>query len=117
MACRCAPPFLAAALILAALPGSAQDRAPAAPGGLSEGVDLMQRGLQSMLDGLITEMRPAIDGMGRALTDLRPMAEDLRRLVDDIGNYEAPVILDNGDILIRRKPDPPRPLREGETEL
>jgi hypothetical protein len=39
------------------------------------------------------------------------------RLIDDIGNYEAPVVLDNGDILIKRKPAAPTPLKEGEVEL
>jgi hypothetical protein len=62
-------------------------------------------------------MQPAIEDMGRALSEMRPMAEDLMRLMDNIGNYEAPVVLENGDILIRRKPPPPEPLKEGEIEL
>jgi len=98
-------------LALAAPPAAAQDRPPDGP---PTGTELIERGMQSLLEGLFTEMRPALDEMGRALSDLRPMAEELMRLVDDIGNYEAPVILDNGDILIRRKP---APLREGEVEL
>ncbi len=55
--------------------------------------------------------------MGRALNEMRPMAEQLLKLIDDIGNYEAPVVLENGDILIRRKLPPPRPLQNGEIEL
>ncbi len=56
-------------------------------------------------------MQPALEEMGRALNEMRPMAEQLLKLIDDIGNYEAPVVLANGDILIRRKPErrPPRP--------
>jgi hypothetical protein len=56
---------------------------------------------------------------------MKPMADQLFRLIDDIGNYEAPVVLENGDILIKRKPaapaplpaPPPAPLKEGEVEL
>jgi hypothetical protein len=107
---------LAFALPLAALPAAAQEQ-PALPDSPSTGAELIERGMQSLLQGLFTEMRPALDEMSRALSDLRPMAEQLMRLVDDIGNYEAPVVLENGDILIRRKPAPPAPLREGEIDL
>ena len=90
---------------------------------LDEGVDLMQRGLGAILDGLGSRMEPALRDMGEAVTKLRPLAEELLRLVDDIGNYEAPVVLENGDILIRRKPRPPAPPvppvppKEGEVDL
>jgi hypothetical protein len=104
-------------LMLLALPVHAQDTPAPPPGGVEEGVDLLQRGMRSILDGLITEMQPTIDEMGQALTEMKPMAEKLLGLIDDIGNYEAPVVLENGDILIRRKPAAPQPLREGEVEL
>ena len=106
-------------LILMAPPVQAQEPPPPPPadGGVEEGVDLLQRGFQSILEGLFTEMQPAIDEMGRALTEMKPMADQLFKLIDDIGNYEAPVVLDNGDILIRRKPAAPEPLKEGEVEL
>ncbi|MFN7597435.1 MAG: AAA+ family ATPase [Cereibacter sp.] len=111
-------------LMLLALPVRAQEApAPAPPpsgGSVQEGVDLLQRGMRSILDGLVTEMQPAIDGMGRALTGMRPLADQLFALIDNIGNYEAPVMLENGDILIRRKPAAPAPLpaplKEGEVE-
>jgi hypothetical protein len=105
-------------LLLSAAPVWAQE-APAPPPerGMEEGVDLLQRGMRSILDGFFTEMQPTIDEMGRALTELRPMADQLFGLIDDIGNYDAPVVLDNGDILIRRKPAAPAPLKEGEVEL
>ena len=112
-------------LMLLALPAPAQE-APALPpsgGSVQEGVDLLQRGMQSILDGLVTEMQPAIDGMSRALTEMRPLADQLFTLIDNIGNYEAPVMLENGDILIRRKPAAPvpqplpAPLKEGEVDL
>ena len=112
---------LALALLLSALPAQAQEtETPAPPDATEEGVDLIERGMRSILEGLFTEMQPAIEDMGRALNEMRPMAEQLLKLIDDIGNYEAPVILENGDILIRRKPEPPEPpapLKDGEIEL
>lgn len=105
-------------LLLLALPAHAQDD-PAAPGtgSVEEGMGLIERGMRSVLDGLLQQMQPAMDDLGQALTEMRPMAEELMKLIDDIGNYEAPVVLENGDILIRRKPEPPAPLKEGEVEL
>ena len=41
------------------------------------------------------------------MTQLKPMLESLREKVDDLSNYEAPEVLPNGDIIIRRKPDAP----------
>jgi hypothetical protein len=108
--------------MLFALPAHAQE-APApgpVPEGTEQGMELIERGMRSILEGFFTEMQPAIEDMGRALTEMRPMAEQLLKLIDDIGNYEAPVVLENGDILIRRKPappEPPEPLKEGEIEL
>ncbi len=105
-------------LSLLALPVAAQDTAPPEPDvGLEEGMDLLQRGMRSIMEGLFQEMQPALDELDRAMTEMRPMAEQLLKLIDEIGNYEAPVILENGDILIRRKPDAPEPLKDGEVEL
>ena len=104
-------------MLMLSLPVQAQEAPAQPPGGVEEGVDLLQRGMRSILDGLFTEMQPAIEDMSRALTEMKPMADQLFRLIDDIGNYEAPVVLDNGDILIRRKPAAPAPLKEGEVEL
>jgi hypothetical protein len=112
------PAIFGLLLSLASLPAAAQDTL--APGGAEGGADLIERGVRSILEGLFTEMQPALEDMGRALNEMRPMAEQLLKLIDDIGNYEAPVVLENGDILIRRKPtppEPPRPLQDGEIEL
>jgi hypothetical protein len=101
------------------VPAAAQDQPPmpAPEDRMQEGADLLERGMRSILEGFFTEMQPAIEDMGRALTEMRPMAEELLKLMDNIGNYDAPVVLENGDILIRRKPKPPEPLKEGEVEL
>lgn len=47
---------------------------------------------------------------------MEPMAERLRALVDDLDAYEAPEMLPNGDIIIRRKPDVPERAPEEDTD-
>nr|WP_321510655.1 hypothetical protein [uncultured Celeribacter sp.] len=46
--------------------------------------------------------------MEQFFQDMEPALEELEGFVDDLSLYEAPVILPNGDILIRRKPEGPR---------
>jgi hypothetical protein len=107
-----------ALFLLLAAPAPAQEvTPPVAPD--DGGSDLMQQGLRLFFRGLMSEMEPAMDSMGKALDDMRPAIETLIGMIDDIRNYDAPVRLDNGDILIRRKPEAPayRPLKDGETEL
>ncbi|MEL7464070.1 MAG: hypothetical protein AAFN79_08395 [Pseudomonadota bacterium] len=41
----------------------------------------------------------------RFAEEAEPMAERLRGLMEDLDAYEAPEIMPNGDIIIRRKPD------------
>ena len=49
-----------------------------------------------------------------ALSRMAPVLKDLAVLVDDLGNYETPRRLENGDIVIRRKPGAPSPPPIGE---
>jgi|APEBP8051073178_1049388.scaffolds.fasta_scaffold00002_442 hypothetical protein len=118
------------AVCLLPLPALAQDDVPGltpesevqgAPSAeMDEGLDLMQRGLESILRGFAEEMKPAIGEMSRALEDMRPMAIQLMELMKNVDQYEAPVMLDNGDILIRRKTTPtplPEPPKDGEIDL
>ena len=110
---------LAAAMALT-LPAQAQSPDPA-PGGPppEEGVDMIERGAGILFRHLFNQMAPEIDGISRDLSDamqlLGPALTDLATLVDDIQNYETPERQDNGDIIIRRKPDapPPPPIGEG----
>jgi hypothetical protein len=74
-----------------------------------EGLNLMQEGAKLLFRGLMSEMEPALDSMGEALTEMEPALRDLMEMVGDFRNYEPPVKLPNGDILIRRKPDTPPP--------
>ena len=73
-------------------------------------------GAKLLLKGLMSEMEPALDDMGRALSQMEPALKDLQpkmlellALIDDLSNYQAPERLENGDILIRRKPGAPAP--------
>ena len=110
------------ALSLAAVPATAQEPAPETPpGGMGEGLGLMERGVQMFLRGLMTEMEPALDDMAegaQALAEnIGPMLSQLMALVDDVRAYHPPERLPNGDIILRRKtPDEMAPPAEPETE-
>lgn len=96
-------PALALALLLAP-PVAAQEEGE----GLEEGFGLMERGARIILRELLREMRP--------------MLEELGRLMEDIDAYHLPEQLPNGDIIIRRKipllpPEEPLPPPAGEIEL
>jgi hypothetical protein len=114
---------LALAFCLAATPVLAQETAPETvpPAADDDGFSLMEEGAKLLFRGLMTEMQPAIDEMGKALDEMGPALEGLGEeigpkirqliaMIDDIKNYDAPIMLPNGDILIRRKADaPPAP--------
>ncbi len=89
---------------------------------LEQGVDLLQEGAKLLLRGLLQEIEPRLDELG-ALADemareiepaLRGLSEEmgpalaeLLARIDSIRHYEAPEILENGDIVIRRRADAP----------
>ena len=102
-------PALALALAIAPPPARAQDTP--APEVEEEGPSLMERGLSLFFEGFTQEMEPALDEMAKALDQLdptiAPALESLMAMVDDMTNYQMPEMLENGDIIIRRKPDAP----------
>lgn len=93
-------PLLIAALL--PLPALAQEGNES----IDEGFDLLGRGLGLLMEGLTEEMTPALDDMAQMLLLLEGIA-------GEIGEYEAPEMLPNGDIIIRRKV----PVEEDEVEL
>ena len=118
------------ALCLVAAPALAED-APAVPKAEDDGFSLMEEGMKLVMRGMISEMQPTLDEMGKALQEMEPHLRELGpklqqliALIDDVRNYDAPVMLPNGDILIRRNaplvPRPealPQPGPNGEIEL
>ena len=80
-----------------------------------DGMSLMERGAQLFLEGLMTEVEPALreleglaDDIEPALRsfaqEMGPALRDLMETVEDWSLYEPPVVLPNGDILLKRKP-------------
>ena len=79
------------------------------------GKSLMEHGVELFLEGLRQEMEPAISDL-RGLADqfspalrsfmreMGPALANLAAQVQDWSAYEAPEMLSNGDIIIRRKP-------------
>ena len=129
---------LALGLVLIAYPALAQETVPLpAPVPKDHGFSLVEEGARLVLRGLMTEMQPALDEMGKALDEVGPALEgfgaeispkiaQLVAMIDDFANYDAPVMLPNGDILIPRNaplaplprlPETPVPGPNGEIEL
>jgi len=102
--------IITAAIVAASLavPVHAED---APDPSVSDGFNLMEEGAKLLLRGLMNEMEPALDEMGEAMTqlgeDIGPAVSQMLALIDDIRNYEAPEVLPNGDIIIRRSEDAP----------
>ncbi|CUH39769.1 hypothetical protein JSE7799_02497 [Jannaschia seosinensis] len=95
--------LILAALIALPLPAAAQE---------ADGEGMMQRGLRLFMDGLRQEMEPALRDLEGLAVDAAPFLRELQSrlgtVVEDLDAYEAPEILPNGDILIRRRePLPP----------
>ncbi len=101
----------AVALTLALSPAHAQT---ASPGEVEEGFDLMEEGAKLLLRGLLNEMDPAIEELKGLADEIGPQMQlfaeemgpafaELMTRVDDLRNYDAPELLPNGDIIIRRR--------------
>ncbi|MGB5865729.1 MAG: hypothetical protein WBG95_15690 [Sulfitobacter sp.] len=84
---------------------------------------LMERGAQLFFEGLMQEMAPAMEDLRTLMEEAGPslqqfmleMGPKLRAVLEDVEDwsvYEAPEVLENGDIIIRRKPDVPEPEAE-----
>lgn len=78
------------------------------------GLSLMERGAQLFMEGILKEMEPALEELEDLGPMLRSFAQEmgpalgaLLEQVEDWSIYEPPVILPNGDIIIRRKPEAP----------
>ncbi len=117
-------PFLSALMLAALLahgPAYAQQsyEPPLADPEDMPGDDPLKNGIDSFLQNLLRDVEPHMQAIGRdlegAMSRFGPVFDDLSALMDDIGNYQAPERLENGDILIRRRADapPPPPVGDG----
>ncbi|MEO0343205.1 MAG: hypothetical protein AAF198_07180 [Pseudomonadota bacterium] len=93
-----APLFLAAVL---AIPAQAQDEIP--PPSIWD--------LFTEMEQLAEDALPMMRGW---MDRLAPQLEALGSSIGDLSQYEAPEVLPNGDIIIRKKLGPPS---EGQTDL
>ncbi|MFK7744597.1 MAG: hypothetical protein AB8B47_06060 [Roseobacter sp.] len=80
--------------------------APVAHAQDDEAPSLMERGAQQFLEGLLQEMEPAFEGMRGFMDEMGPALVDLMDEIKDWSLYAPPEVLENGDIIIRRKPKP-----------
>lgn len=107
-------PALLVSLLLA-FPVAAQEQPP------KEGLSLMQEGARLFMRGILDEMEPALDdlrglsaemepALRQFVQDMAPALQDLMGKIDDITRYHPPEILPNGDIIMRRKPEPSEPV-------
>ncbi len=99
-----AAPLLAFTLLAA--PVSAQDQ--------DDGLSLMEEGTRLFLRGLMSEMEPMLQELDKAareaepylrefMLEMGPALGEILEQVDDWTVYHAPEMLENGDIIIRRK--------------
>jgi len=87
-------------------------------GDMKEGLSLMEKGAQLLIQGLLNELEPSFDELQSLVEEAEPqlralllemgpaLVETLNK-VDDFSYYERPEILPNGDIVIRRSDDAP----------
>ncbi len=89
---------------------------------------LMERGAQMLLEGLLQQMEPALDDLQGLAEEIGPalqnfaaeMGPAFRSMLDEIEDwslYHPPEMLDNGDIIIRRKEAAEPPVSEDEIEI
>lgn len=82
-------------------PALAQDEPPSdRQSDMAEGADLLERGAQLLLRGLMDELEPTFRELSESV---EPALRELLDLVEDFDAYHAPERLPNGDIIIRRK--------------
>jgi hypothetical protein len=107
---RFMPLALAAALAAAPLAAQAQDAEE--PGLLEEGANLFFRGLIEEVAPPLQELAGVVSNdllpIFRALAEeMGPAIAEVAGQIDSITYYEPPVIVPNGDIVIRRRADAP----------
>jgi len=65
----------------------------------------LRKGLEELSEGTQEFFESWVDELG-------PLLNSLRDKIDDLGEYEPPEVLPNGDIIIRRKPKAKIPMEQ-----
>jgi hypothetical protein len=65
----------------------------------------LRKGLEELSEGTQEFFESWVEELG-------PLLNSLRDKIDDLGEYEPPEVLPNGDIIIRRKPKPKPPAEQ-----
>lgn len=88
------------------------------------GLSLMERGARLLMEGLLQEMEPALEGLDELAPTLRDFAQEmgpaLAELMNEIKDWSAyhpPEVLPNGDIIIRRKSPPPPDVPQDQIDI
>jgi len=88
-----------------------------------DGLSLMERGTRLLMEGLLREMEPALEGLGELGPMFRDFAQEMGpalgkiiEQVEDWSVYHPPEMLPNGDIIIRRKTPEDTPEEPQENE-
>ena len=91
-------------LLLLCSPAVAQTPVPdARTDTLDQGLGLIERGAQMLLDHMMDRVEPSLKDMTDALKQAQPKIMEIMAMIDDLANYHAPERLPNGDIILRRK--------------
>ena len=110
---------------LLALPVAAQDwqmpRDEAQPRGqqdepLGDLGDEIDKAMNQLFNRLQPHLNALGDELANTMNEFTPALNEISGLIDDIGNYERPERLENGDIIIRRRADAPPPPPMGELQ-
>ncbi len=98
--------MISAMLAAVAVPSAAEEED--APSLMEQGAELFFEGLRREMEPALDEMLGMVDQLGPAmqsfLKEMGPALAELAAEVKDWSAYEAPEILPNGDIIIRKKP-------------
>ncbi|AVO39589.1 hypothetical protein [Pukyongiella litopenaei] len=95
------------------VPAVAQDQSQDDGGGglMGEGLNMLLEGLRKEVSPKLDALRSLVDDYGPAmesfLQEMGPAFASMLEEVKDWSRYHPPEILDNGDIIIRRKADAP----------
>lgn len=102
--------LFASAFALTASPVAAEDQDTNSKSMMERGAELFFEGLRQEIEPKLDELRGLAEKYGPAMTSfIEEMGPAFMEMVDEVkdwSRYSPPEMLPNGDIIIRKKPDP-----------